>query len=508
MSYIPSQDGLLSLDEKLSRGIVSMAKKKPTIFVVDNEIEICNLLKDFFDFMGFDSQFETDGQKVLRDLERYEYDVLFVDLRLDAVSGIEILKKSRALKPLSEVIVVTGFGTDDTILQTFQYGASAYIQKPISFTEIKVHTEAALARRRLNINNEKLKRIIGKHNATMVKHFEDILHIDKLSEFFNLTIDIETLVDSILAGVATLIPHQYYTFFIYEEYTKEMVILSRRGISHEIITTIQGETKKEFERLSNSMIEDIYKVRLSVPADIKEYNGEEKIAGADRHGFVNILVPILIENKIHSIIGVSGDGIRNAEYVEDILRIIARRISGVLKNATLHRNTKLLALTDGLTGLLNHRAFYDRLRSEYERFRRYGTYLSLIVADFDNLKFINDTFGHPTGDEVIKMIGGILQETSREADVLARYGGDEFVLLLPETNSQNAVNMAERIRSKIEKNKLNIGGKKFNCTISVGVATAPDKKITSYEDLLERADQALYESKKYGKNRVTQISDS
>ena len=485
-----------------------MGSGVPKIFIVDNEIEVCNLLKDFFDFIGYESQFETDGRKAYENIESYEYDVLFVDLRLDSISGIDILKRSKKIKPLSEVIVVTGFGSDETILQTFQYGASAYIQKPISFAEIKVQTEAALARRRLNIKNDRLKQLLDEHDPSMVKHFDDIVQIDKLSEFFNLTIDIEMLVDSILAGIATLIPRQYYTFFLYEEFAKEMVIFSRRGIPREVITGIQRAAKQEFERFSNAPVEDIFKVRLSVPADISDMPDEDEDDSESSDGFESVFVPILIENSVNSIIGVSGGRIENIEYVEDILRIIARRLAGVLKNANLHRKTKLLALTDGLTGLLNHRAFYDRLRSEFERFKRYGSFLSLIVADFDNLKAINDTCGHPTGDEAIKILGDILREASRDSDVLARYGGDEFVILLPETNSQNAINTAERIREKIEHNLLTLNGKEFNCTISVGVATAPDKHIVSSEDLLERADRALYESKRAGKNRVTRLTDS
>ena len=160
-------------------------------------------------------------------------------------------------------------------------------------------------------------------------------------------------------------------------------------------------------------------------------------------------------------------------------------------------------MTDGLTGLLNRSAFHEKLESEYQRFLRYGSYLSLIVADFDSLKEINDSYGHPVGDEVIKKVGDILRETSRDSDVVTRYGGDEFVLVLPQTNSDNAFNMAERIRSKIENYSFNINNNNFNCTISLGVATVPGKRIDSSDDLLECADRALYESKRSGRNRVS-----
>ncbi|GAI35666.1 unnamed protein product, partial [marine sediment metagenome] len=258
-------------------------------------------------------------------------------------------------------------------------------------------------------------------------------------------------------------------------------------VSEKTILNIQNEIKKFFEKIAKVTIGNTCNIKLSVPDDVtgKAAEKSEKLS--------NIFVPILVENNIHGMLGVSGKKIKNNEYIQDILHIISGRISDVLTNATLHRNTKLLALTDGLTGLLNRSAFHERLEGEYQRFLRYGSYLSLIVADFDNLKEINDNYGHPVGDEVIKKVGDILREASRDSDVVTRYGGDEFVLVLPQTNSDNAFNMAERIRSKIEKYSFEVNKNNFNCTISLGVATVPGKRIDSSDDLLECADRALYE---------------
>ena len=133
-------------------------------------------------------------------------------------------------------------------------------------------------------------------------------------------------------------------------------------------------------------------------------------------------VPVFIESSVKGAIGVTARESAMSSDALDILRLVATRASHVFTNATLHRDTKLLAYTDGLTGLLNHRAFKDRFDREFERFTRYGSYLSIILADFDNLKVFNDTFGHPVGDEILRKIGDILRETSRDSDVLARYG--------------------------------------------------------------------------------------
>ena len=474
-----------------------MIKRKAKIFIVDNEIEICNLLKDYFDFIGYESEYETDGKKALAELENIDYDVMFVDLRLNVISGIEILEKSKKIKPLSEVIIITGYGSEETILQTLRKGAFSYIQKPVSFSEIKVQTEEALAKHQFNLKTEEIMRKINTVDSNLGKHFEVIVNFDRLCKFLNLSIDIHILSDSILEGIATIIPGHFYSFLFFDNLNKEMLIYSRKSIHPDTIEEIQKEVKNHFEEQVNIQIEDECEVHLSVPE-----NGNKKPAKPVKR-LTNIFVPILIENSIHGILGISGDQIKNEDYIKYILRIVSTKISGVLTNAAVHRNTKLLALTDGLTGLFNRSAFHERLETEYQRFVRYGSYLSMIVADFDDLKQVNDSYGHPVGDVVIKKIGDILREASRETDVVSRYGGDEFVIVLPQTNIENAINMAERIRQKIEEYSFNVNERHFNCTLSLGVATAHGSNINSSEDLLESADRALYESKRSGRNKVS-----
>ncbi|MFC1511711.1 diguanylate cyclase [Candidatus Latescibacterota bacterium] len=475
-----------------------MSIGKPKVFIIDNEIEICNLMKDFFDFVGFDSLCESDGDKGFKNLNKIDYDIMFVDLRFNGtVSGIDILRKSKKVHPLSEVIIITGYGSEETIRETLRYGAFAYLQKPISFAEIKVHTAEALAKRRFNIKTEGIRNILTSADTSLTKHFEDIIHFDRLSEFLNLTIDINTLSESILTGVSSLIPGHFYSFLFFDDINKEMVISSPDPVCTATITEIRNEVRDHFEKIASVGIGDSYHLKTLMPRPAGDTVCREAT------GLLHVFVPILIENTIHGILGVSREKIKNTDYIEDILRIVANRISVVLANAALYRNTKLLALTDGLTGLLNRSAFHERLESEYQRFKRYGSPLSLIVSDLDNLKEINDSRGHPVGDEVLRTIGDILRETTRESDILTRYGGDEFVVVLPQTNTQNAVNLAERIRIKIGAHPFSVNGEPFHCTISLGVATAPSERITTAKDLLETADHAMYDSKQSGRNQVS-----
>lgn len=475
-----------------------MSNEKPKIYIIDNEVEICKLFKDFFDFIGYDSFYETDGEKALKGLREVEYDVLFVDLKLETLSGIEILKKSKIVNPLAEVIVVTGFGSEETVLMTLAYGATSYLQKPISFSEIRVQTEEALAKRRFNILTKSLQSSIPADDHLLQRHFDNILNLDKLSEFLNRTIDIDLLADTILHGTAEMLSAYYFVFFFYDKVNREMVIFSRETITETIMNSLKEKVSKVFEQMTSTAVDESYNVRVSRKGVVKN---SEHVA-CDFNEMESSFVPLLIEDTISGTLGLFGKKETLPHDVQDLLYLIANRTSHVLANATIHRDTKMLALTDGLTGLLNHRAFHDRLDQEYERFRRYGSHLSLIVADLDDLKKFNDTYGHPVGDEVLRLIGAMLREASRETDVLARYGGDEFVILLPQTNATNAYNMGERIRKNIHNYPFMLEGKEIHGSVTMGVATLPHKDIASSQDFLEFADKALYEAKRQGKNRI------
>ena len=161
-----------------------------------------------------------------------------------------------------------------------------------------------------------------------------------------------------------------------------------------------------------------------------------------------------------------------------------------------------LAMRDGLTGLLNHRAFYERLQEEIYRAERYRYPLALVLADLDNFKKINDTYGHLVGDEVLRRVAEILRRQVRRSDVVARYGGEEIAILMPQTTKADARRIAERVRRYIANHPLRVGkGDRIPVTLSFGVAAYPEDARNARE-LVARADAALYAAKTNGRNRV------
>ena len=170
-------------------------------------------------------------------------------------------------------------------------------------------------------------------------------------------------------------------------------------------------------------------------------------------------------------------------------------------------NDRLLhiSLTDGLTGVDNRRALEQRLHEMFEHSFRLHEPISCVMCDIDHFKHVNDTYGHAAGDEVLKQFADILKAEAREIDRVGRYGGEEFLLLLPGTVLDSAVTFAERVRQRVEENTFSFEGGTLTRTVSLGVGSWPHPRVEGREQLLKAADDALYVAKEMGRNRVVRF---
>lgn len=187
-----------------------------------------------------------------------------------------------------------------------------------------------------------------------------------------------------------------------------------------------------------------------------------------------------------------------------IVYLLSIYIAFTYRDSVLKMLSKIeeLSITDGLTGLLNQKGFLKKLEEEYYRSVRYNKSFSLLMLDSDDLKRINDVFGHRYGNMVIKLIAEVIKDNCRRTDFAGRYGGDEYMLCLVETELKSAKEFAERLRKAIEiKSLFTDKGKDFKVTISIGIASFPECGENLY-DIIENADRALYMAKSEGKNRV------
>lgn len=187
---------------------------------------------------------------------------------------------------------------------------------------------------------------------------------------------------------------------------------------------------------------------------------------------------------------------------------IGKQLSIALDNATLHRRATELSYHDPLTGLFNRRYLEEALETEIRRAGRYNLALSVNMLDIDHFKGFNDSYGHTRGDEVLRVVGQRLREQTRNADIVTRYGGEEFVVILPMTTKPHARLVAEKLRAAIQAAVISgDGAEEARITISVGVSSFPEDSSTA-TGLLQAADAALYAAKDRGRNRVEAFNDA
>jgi diguanylate cyclase (GGDEF)-like protein len=195
---------------------------------------------------------------------------------------------------------------------------------------------------------------------------------------------------------------------------------------------------------------------------------------------------------------------RSAAFPLDVrpaLQLLANQLAVALSNAASVARLEELATTDGLTGCYNKRHFHAELKQRLNAAARFGKKVSLIIADIDHFKTVNDTYGHHTGDVVIRELGQILKRMRGGSDIVARFGGEEFCVLCDQTNTDGALQLAERVRIELGQTSFETEQGPLKVTCSLGVATYPDH-ADSHEKLFEAADRALYAAKHAGRNQV------
>jgi diguanylate cyclase (GGDEF)-like protein len=230
--------------------------------------------------------------------------------------------------------------------------------------------------------------------------------------------------------------------------------------------------------------------------------GTSDVASGDSGIRAWLGVPLFMYGECSGVIAVQSSraGAFRAEH-QRLLESLALQIAAALQNANLYE----LAMVDGLTGLFMRRYFDARIEEEIERSKRYGTPFSVIMMDVDDFKKLNDEHGHLVGDRVLRAIAGVVKSQMRGVDTAARYGGEEMSVILPRTEMVGAYNLAERIREAIAELRIttdDVPPRSLKVTVSLGISAFPESRAGTGEDLVRRADQALYRAKKTGKNRV------
>ena len=289
------------------------------------------------------------------------------------------------------------------------------------------------------------------------------------------------------------VPYVWITLIEDCEATK--VILKSSNKSSIVQERVNILTEARFQRLAGSSLSPIL-----INGDLKPYF---KMLPVNRKYFIKsmAIVPITFDGKIIGSLnqGDSDKGRFDPEFDTSLLAQLAVKVSLCLSNVTAHEKLKFLAFHDPLTELLNRRVMESVLKREFYRSKRYSSILSVIFIDLNDFKIINDTYGHEAGDFMLKYVADKLVDMTRETDIVARFAGDEFVVILPETGVRKSNKLLSRIQTFFKNNPMEYMGQDIPVAISFGAASTQDESMINPDILLKKADQILYKVKKTNK---------
>jgi diguanylate cyclase (GGDEF)-like protein len=313
------------------------------------------------------------------------------------------------------------------------------------------------------------------------------IELHRVSKKITTDVDLDELMILLLSACVKSTKASGGTLLLFDNLTLQWEIKSNWGVPENLHSTIL----ESFNENSIDLSDKDEAIEFSSGNTSDEIPEELKFA---------ICAPLKARNNLIGAIVITQntDSDKFTLSTKRLLSTFANQSAVAVDNTLLYKQTEHLSVTDGLTGLYNHRYFQEQMQTELRRAQRYDLNFSVIMVDIDNFKTINDTYGHLAGDELLKKIAVHLKQVTRDTDTVARYGGDEFVILLPETVKNDSLIVAERIRSQLQESKI---AGNIQVEVSIGIAAYPDDGVYS-KDIVSKADSALYKAKEEGRNRV------
>jgi diguanylate cyclase (GGDEF)-like protein len=364
---------------------------------------------------------------------------------------------------------------------------------------------------RLQVNLVEVRGENRKLNQDLNKAVFEILALFEFTSILGDNSDFERMLEQMVDTIKRILDYDGCCLFFYDESKKQLFTKVNRGFPAVLNTT----------KIPEDQFLTGHVIRTGQALLINEFDSEYRYYGCESPKYRNlagrfqsfVAVPLLVQNKPIGILliakrppfALSQDDLR-------LLFIIANQAALAIQNMRLYEEVYQSSITDGLTGVYNHRYFREELEKRLSDAETLQVNLSLLMLDIDYFKGFNDTYGHQVGDLVLKEVARIILETIGENNALvARYGGEEFAVILENTNTRTAIRTAELIRSAVSTHRFSTAGNEdiHTVTISIGVASFPEdikNMARKVEELIDKADESLYAAKNTGRNRVCSIS--
>lgn len=502
--------------------------EKLKILIADDEkwmVDLCiELFKNDYEVIT-----ASCGTSALELFKEHKPNIVISDQRMPGIQGTELFEEICKIEPTTYRILLTGYTEQDIIIKAINNGAiHKYITKPVSTFDLKnivnesakqylasmelefLHRETEKQKNELDIANKQLKEANEKLQLLTAELEKEVIkRVSQLQETTNKLLEVNNRLNSLfkishkIAGaLQEEIIISYFAETLFSSYLFKKIIYYKRIKEEQF-----KKTEVYYGKNWKIWTEDLAEVDINQ----SPYLIHKLLSHSMPIVHENFLyIPLIAKEMIFGILAaeISSETPPLDTIETQLLHSISAYIGVMCENAKLFRKIMWLSVKDGLTRLFNHRYFQESLSKEISRSRRYNLPLSIAVGDIDHFKKINDTYGHKYGDKILIEIAKILKSSSRKSDVVSRYGGEEFAIIMPQTPLSGAITIAERIRLKVKEKMYDVGGNLINVTMSFGVATLTEEIGTDAGKLFEQADSMLYIAKNSGRDRVVAVDNN
>jgi two-component system cell cycle response regulator len=476
-----------------------------TVLIADDSPLVLRMIEDLLSRAGFSVVTARDGIEAVDKVFAEAVDLVILDVMMPRMSGYQVcrLLKSEPATAAIPVVILTSRDQAGDRFWGLETGADYYVTKDEAPQRI-------LALVRQITENEGERRparppegrgndidVLSRVNDLLDRKLFAATILSEIGRTAEKLDDFEAAFSSLMAIVTRVLDFSVGALAFVEADQAEVALSLQRPVSEAVVAEARQRLLETMARLSPELSADRVRFRAARPAPTGGAGSEARALG----GFATF--PILADGGLKGLLAVGG---RSAQRIsletEGLLRQVANLAYLVAVNARLIERLRHLSVRDSLTDLFNHRHSMELIASEFQRVGRYAGGVSVIMIDIDHFKQVNDEHGHQVGDALLRETARLMSQELRTVDSLGRYGGEEFVAVLPHTDHDEALRIAERLRHVIEDHVFQVGPRTIRITISLGVACFPSPKIDSPSELVGQADRALYEAKQSGRNRV------
>jgi two-component system cell cycle response regulator len=469
----------------------------PKILVADDDQALSRTLSWILKENGYEVLTVPGGEHLFDHLSAEQFDLLLLDIMMPKVDGLQLLQRVKADPRFKDlpVLMISSMPPEEATVRSLGLGASDFIPKPFRVRELLARVKAHLrVGRELN-----QARAEARSRSEMMEILQEVTASLKPEEIYQILV--RRVAQGLNISRCSIIiagpddDHGTVVAAFENPMLHNLAVDLRRypEIQHALAT---GEVVLVRDVLTDPLFQQVRAVWES--------------EGRDAPARSAIAIRFSLRQQpagVFFLRTTTGDVPLNEQDVQFAEQVINAAVAALekaydLENAVMgQEQMRHLAETDPLTNCFNRRAMMEKLEQEMDRAARYATMLTGMMIDIDNFKQINDTYGHLVGDRVLKQLAALLKREQRSVDIVARYGGEEFVVLLPETTSTESRNFAERILRRVATHDFGEPGNPVRVTISIGIASFPDERVTDGESLLRLADTHLYRAKTDGRNR-------